>query len=178
MKKLLRVTVIAALAAIVLFAAAALAAGTGDPVPGGEGDPLVTLSYLDQVFTGYITDLLHKDMDDRTQAMQAELEERIAALEEAAKEVSGVSASIFRLLELQGGETIVGSRGLELVLRVGDAEVAAETSPGLVDTTSSAILENGQALEKNHMYMVTVPENGITAKNHVMLLVRGEYELK
>ena len=178
MNKLLRVTMIAALAAIVFLAAAALAAGTGDPVPGGEGDPLVTLSYLDQVFTAYISDRIGQDVDARTQALRQELEERVSALEEASKDVGAVSASTFRLLELQSGETVVGQRGLELMLRVGEAEVTASVSPGLVDTSAAVTLEDGQRLEKNHMYMVTVPENGVTAREHVLLLVRGEFEIR
>ena len=177
MRKLLRVTLIAALAAIVLFAAAALAAGTGDPIPGGEGDPLVTLSYLEQVYQDYITGLLRKDLEEKTDTLRADLEERISALEEAGKEADLLKGATFHLVELRDGQVLTGQRGVELLLRVGEASVKAQSSPGLVDTTTAGSLENGAALEKNHLYMITIPDNGITAKGSVLLLARGEYSV-
>ena len=174
MKKLLRITMIAAAAAILLLAAAALAEGDS-PSPGGQGDPLVTLSYLEQVYTGYISDLLRKEMDTQAQTIQAGLEERIAALEEASRQARIVSASTYQLVTLEAGQTLLGGRGVELILRIGEAAVTAQNSPGLVDLTSAGSLEDGQSLEKNHLYMITIPENGVRASDHAVFLVRGEY---
>ena len=174
MKKLLRFTMIAAAAAILLFAAAALAAGD-DPAPGGQGDPLVTLSYLEKVYTDYISDLLRQDMEAQAQAIEADLEQRIAALEEASREARAVSASTYQLVTLEAGQTLLGGRGVELILRIGEAAVTARNSPGLVDLTSAGSLEDGQSLEKNHLYMITVPDNGIRASGHAVLMVRGEH---
>jgi len=178
MKKTLRLVIVLALAAIVFAAAFALNAGAAETTPGGEGDPLVTLSYLEQVFQGYITDLLQKDLEEKTGTLRADLEERIAALEEASREASILSASTFRLVELGDGQTLVGQRGTELLLRVGSAEVTAQASPGLVDTTTAGTLDNGGSLEKNHLYMITVPDNGIRARGSVKVIVRGDYEVK
>jgi hypothetical protein len=178
MKKTLRFVIVLALAAIVFIAAFALNAGAAEPTPGGEGDPLVTLSYLEQVFKGYITEQLQRDLEEKTETLRGDLEERIAALEEASHEARILSASTFQLLELKDGQTLVGQRGTELLLRVGSAEVAAQSSPGLVDTTTAGTLEGGAALEKNHLYMITIPENGIKAKGNVMIIVRGDYEVK
>ena len=175
MKKLLRIIPILLLFAVILFTAAVLAAG--DAEPGGEGDPLVTLSYLEQVYKGYITDLVQKDLEEKTQALEAELEERISALEEASKDARTVMGSTFHLVELYDGQTLTGERGLELLLRVGEAQVTARNSPGLVDTTTAGSLEDGDSLEKNHLYMVTIPENGIKAQGHVMLIARGTYTI-
>ena len=174
MKKILRFTMIAAAAAILLFAAAALAAGD-DPAPGGQGDPLVTLSYLEKVYTDYISDLLRQDMEAQAQAIEADLEQRIAALEEASREARAVSASTFQLVTLEAGQILSGDRGIELILRIGEVSVSAQNSPGLVDTTTGGSLEDGQGLEKNHLYMITIPDNGIRAKDHAVLLVRGAY---
>ena len=174
MKKLLRFTMIAAAAAILLFAAVVLAAGD-DAAPGGQGDPLVTVSYLEKVYTGYIEDLLRRDVEAQAQTIQADLEQRIAALEEASREARAVSAGTFRLVTLEEGQTLSGDRGIELILRIGDAAVAAQNSPGLVDATTSGSLEDGQSLEKNHLYLITIPENGIRASGRAVLIVRGDY---
>lgn len=174
MKKILRFTMIAAAAAILLFAAAALAA-EDTPDPGGEGDPLVTLSYLEQVYTKYISDLMSQDAEAQAQAIQAGLEERIAALEQASQEARAVSAGTYQLVTLEEGQILSGDRGIELILRIGEVSVTAQSSPGLVDTTAGSILEDGQSLEKNHLYMITVPGNGIRASGHAVLMVRGEH---
>ena len=174
MKKLLRFTMFAAAAAMILLGAAALAEGD-DPTPGGQGDPLVTLSYLEQVYTGYISDLLHRDLDAQVQAMETGLEQRIAALEEASREARTVSAGTYRLVILEEGQILTGDRGIELILRIGDAAVAAGNSPGLVDTTAGSSLEDGESLEKNHLYLITIPENGVRASGHAVFMVRGEY---
>ena len=176
MKKILRFTMIAAAAVILLFAAAALAAGD-DPAPGEQGDPLVTLSYLEKVYTDYISDLLRQDMEAQAQAIEEDLELRIAALEEASREARAVSASTYQLVSLEAGQILSGDRGIELILRIGEASVTAQNSPGLVDTTASGSLEDGQRLEKNHLYMITIPGNGIRAEDHVLLIVRGAYEI-
>ncbi len=176
MKKLLRFTMIAAAAAMILLAAAALAEGE-NPAPGGQGDPLVTLSYLEQVYTKYISDLLGKEVETQAQAIETDLEQRIAALEAASGEARAVSASTYRLVTLEEGQILSGDRGIELILRIGDVVVAAGNSPGLVDTTAGSCLEDGQGLEKNHLYMITIPDNGIRATGHAVLMVRGEYAL-
>ena len=175
MKKILRLILIVALAAILLLAAAVLA--EGEATPGGEGDPLVTLSYLEQVYQDYITGLLRKDLEEKTDTLRADLEERISALEEAGKEADLLKGATFHLVELRDGQVLTGQRGVELLLRVGEASVKAQSSPGLVDTTTAGSLENGAALEKNHLYMITIPDNGITAKGSVLLLARGEYSV-
>ncbi len=175
MKKVLRLTLIVLLAAAAVFTAV-LAANETAPVPGGEGDPLVTLSYLEQVFSARIGEELRSDMDAKLQTLKGELEERIAALEAASLEVRDVAASVFRLIVMENGQVLTGERGVEILLRIGSASVAASSSPGLVDATTAGMLDDGAALEKNHLYMVTIPGNGIKAVgNNVMLLVRGEF---
>ena len=174
MKKLLRFTMIAAAAAILLFAAAALAAGD-DPAPGGQGDPLVTVSYLEKVYTAYISDLLKGDVETQAQAIRTDLEQRISALEEASREARAVSAGTYQLVTMEEGQRLSGDRGIEIILRIGEVSVSAQNSPGLVDTTAGSTLEDGQSLEKNHLYMIKIPDNGIRASGHAVLIVRGDY---
>jgi hypothetical protein len=64
------------------------------------------------------------------------------------------------------------------MLRVGSAYVSAADSPGLVDTSTTTNLENGEALTKNHMYMVTINSHGIRASGSVKVVVRGDYVIE
>ena len=52
-------------------------------------------------------------------------------------------------------------------------------STGLIDTTSGGNLGNGKALEKNHLYMVTISTRSDSAGSEtVKLLVRGPYTIQ
>ena len=175
MKRALRPILITLLAAAAITVVV-LAANDVTPEPGGEGDPLVTLSYLEQVYAARVRGELETELDAKLQTLQEGLEDRIAALEEASREARTVSASTFHLLVMEDGQVLTGERGVELLLRIGSASVQASASPGLVDTSTAGMLDHGAGLEKNHLYMVTIPGNGIKAAGgNVMLLVRGEY---
>ena len=74
------------------------------------------------------------------------------------------------------GQTLKGQVGTEVMLRVGTAVCTASSAPGLIDTSSASTLDNGAALAKNHLYMMTIEERGVKATaGTVKLLVRGSY---
>lgn len=174
MKK--RKTIIAVLAVLL---AAALFFGIASAVgEGTETDPLVTLSYINDVFEKHVLGLFTDDLDSRTQALQTELDERVTALEEKYGGTAELAErSTYKVVTLSDGQTMTCSRGTELMLRVGSAAVTAGNSPGLVDTSTAGSLENGEALVKNHMYMVTIEGHGIRAQGVVKIVARGEYEI-
>ena len=52
------------------------------------------------------------------------------------------------------------------------------TEPGLIDVTTGGTLNNGKALEKNHLYMATIADRAVKAgAATVKLLIRGGYTL-
>ena len=53
--------------------------------------------------------------------------------------------------------------------------MAAPDRPGLVDTSSTGELNDGESLEKNHLYMVTISGNGFRAVGTVKAVIRGDY---
>lgn len=175
MKKIIVIGgIIVLLAAAVLFGAAA----AGEE-PGSQDDPLVTLSYIKDVFTGEIMAEVNSMLDEEVRQFSNIFEERLSEAEElygGAAEVE--ERSTYQLLTLSDGEKLVCSRGTELLLRIGGAVVTAEDIPGLVDTTDGGNLNDGEELEKNHMYMVTIEGHGIRAVGTVKIIVRGEWEIK
>ena len=123
--------------------------------PGSEGDPLVTLSYLNSVFLPKVEQL---------------------AREQAG---GGSSAGNFTLVELAPGKKLTGTLGCELLLRVGSATCSAASSPGLIDETDGSVLEHGGALQKNHLYMMTIEDRAVVAGGStVKLMVRGGYTIQ
>lgn len=136
---------LASMAAMVTVSAAAEA--------GSAGDPLVTLSYLNETYLPKI----------------------LAQVQQRASGSGGGTASAFSVVELTKGQALTAGVGCEVMLRGGSAACVAAGSPGLIDQTTGATLENGKALEKNHLYMATIDGRGVTAADTVVLLVRGSY---
>lgn len=126
---------------------------------GTQSDPLITRSYLDQVFA-----------PDMEALFQAELDSAVSALE------GQVSGDEFTVLTLSQGQKVTCGVGCEIMLRIGTAKSTGADYPVLVDTTTGDSVADGQALTANHLYMVTIKENGITATSAtVKVLIKGDY---
>ncbi len=82
----------------------------------------------------------------------------------------------FVLVTLNKGQVLNGEIGTEVLLRVGTAQCMAKSSPGLIDTTDASTINDGTALKKNHLYMMTIEDRGVKATaSTVKVLVRGSY---
>ncbi len=172
MKKTGRIVLIS-LAAALLLGIAALAVDAATSV-GTEDDPLVTLSYINDVFLPHVTDLFRGELEEKEAGLRDQLEERVAALEQAEREaVTGGNG--FIAVDLEAGQTLTCRQGAELLLRSGSAALQASDGSGLVDTVTSGSLNGGEALTVNHLYLVTSGEQGIRAGEAARVLVRGEY---
>lgn len=172
MKKTVRIVLIVLAAALVL-SVAALAVNAAASA-GSEDDPLVTLSYINDVFLPYVTDLFRKDLEEKETNLRETLEERVSALEGAGL---GGGGTRYVVETLEKGQTLICQRGAELMLRIGRATVKAGSTPGLVDTATTGNLNDGEELAVNHLYMVTINDHGIRAEEMVKILVRGEYTI-
>ena len=138
--------------------------------PGSSKDPLVTLSYLNDTYLGTILE----KVDARIQQRNADL---LGQLGQSGGTASGSASSAnFVLVTLSSGQTLTGSVGCEVLLRVGTATCVASSAPGLIDETTGSTLAGGSALAQNHLYMMTVENRGVKATAAtVKLLVRGGY---
>ena len=138
--------------------------------PGSSKDPLVTLSYLEDVF-----------LDAILEKVDARIKERDEKLAEKISGTSGETASdaqTFAVVTLTEGQTLTGDIGCEVMLRVGSAVCAAPSAPGLIDETAASTLNSGGALVQNHLYMMTIEGRGVKATAATTkLLVRGGYTI-
>jgi hypothetical protein len=137
---------------------------------GTESDPLVTLSYLNDVVLKQLKQDTETDVDSKI----AELEAQIAA-EYVPASVS--SAEGYAVVTLNKGETLTGSVGTEIILRIGSVSVVATASPGLIDATDGSTIDDGANLAKNHLYLVTIDGRGAKAKERSTLVVKGAYKI-
>lgn len=138
---------------------------------GSSGDPLVTLSYL----TGKFTPQMENKMDELVKAKGDELTKQFdQAISRVSSSAGG--SSVFSVVTLSNGQTLVGDVGCEVMLRVGSAVCGSDGSTGLIDVTDGSTLADGKSLAQNHLYMVTISTRSVTATaGTVKLLVRGPY---
>ena len=156
------------LSALCLGTGVALAAGAG-----GESDPLVTLSYLNET----VLPKLVQDTETKAAARQAELTTQLNQLIAQGGGSTGSSAS-YTVVTLSAGQRMNLDLGAEVMLRVGSATAGAVVNPALVDITSGGNLNSGEGLVQNHLYMATMTDHYITAGGStVKVLVRGGYSI-
>lgn len=170
---------IAAAAACVCFlCTAAYAANAG---AGSSSDPLVTLSYLNGAFSKQVQAMVDEAVSARKTELEQALDRALANGGGQAGQAGtsgGDSGSVFAVVTLGQGQTLVGDVGCEVMLRVGSAVCSSADSVGLIDTTGGSNLAGGGALVTNHLYMVTISTRSVTAASDtVKVLVRGPYTL-
>lgn len=136
---------------------------------GSSGDPLVTLSYLNDTFLNNIL----QQVDQKIAARNSQIAQQLGG------QVSGSGASssdTFTVVTLSSGQTLTGDIGCEVMLRVGSAACVSPSAPGLIDETTAGTLNSGGSLEQNHLYMMTIEGRGVKATAATTkLLVRGSY---
>ena len=136
---------------------------------GSSGDPLVSLSYLNETYRQTILSKVDSRIAERNTALIAQL---------GGSGSGGGTAASFTVVTLSSGQVLKGEIGCEVMLRVGTASCVAPSAPGLIDETGGSTLNNGAGLVKNHLYMMTIEDRGVKATaGTVKLLVRGGYQI-
>jgi len=168
---------------IVVLAAVAFICGASIlafATPATQDDPLITLSYLTDVFKTQVTNdikSVEQDLTRKFNSQISELESQLQAGQGGSNTTSPGSASVFSVVTLKNGQSLTCSVGTEIMLRVGTAN-GSGTAPALINYTNCATLSSGAALATNSMYLVTIEGNGIKATAEtVRVLVRGSYKI-
>ena len=169
---------IAAAAACVVFLVTVAYAATA----GSQNDPLITLGYLENIFAPQVEEQVDSAVEAEQDALRQDLDQAIEDWDEQVRDAIGeggsgeTSNSVFQVVTLSQGQTLVGDVGCEVMLRIGSAVCVSSGSPGLIDVSAGTTLADGQALETNHLYMVTIATRSVQAtSNTVRVLVRGPY---
>ena len=148
---------------------------------GSQTDPLVTMSYLNDVNAPAILKQVESKLDSREQALVDKLD---AVADAYVQEVEGLlgssggtgaASSVFSVVK--AGQQLLGSTGCELLLRGGSAACVAASAPGLVDSTDGSTLASGGALQPNHLYLITADGRGLKATADATVMVRGSYTI-
>ena len=171
-RKKLIITVGVVLAAALIYGLGALSAGSY----GSKDDPLVALSYLDTTVKPEILAAADEHIAAESAKLAKDFAEKAGASGTNVGDVSEVDD--FKIVSLTSGQTLTCAVGTEIMLRIGSAVSAGPDAPRLIDeTTGTDVTAAGTALTKNHMYMVTIKDNGIKSTGNTKVLVRGSYTI-
>lgn len=148
---------------------------------GGEGDPLVTLSYLTDTFAPSILEQVDDKVEEREAALKKSLQAVADGYAEDVKAAggtgSGESSPVYEVVTLSQGQKLTADTSCEILLRSGTATCVSDSAPGLVDMTGGGTLANGGALTANHLYLATIAGRGVKASTAVTVMVRGDYTI-
>lgn len=128
---------------VLLLAVAVLAGGLGAyaaGTAGTQGDPLISMSYLDDVLAPSIRS-----------AYTSRIESEARELEESVQNSLADAAGAFEAVSLAEGEGTPCPAGTQLLFRSGTAAATA----ALTDLTTGESLAAGSALTANHLYLAT-----------------------
>ena len=159
----------AALCVVLVVGVAYAATGAGS-----ANDPLVTLSYLTNIFAPKVDTEMQNKVTQKADELTKQFEQKIQEVPVS----SGGESSAFAVVTLKKGQVLTGDVGCEVMLRVGSATCVSSGSTGLIDVTDGSTLADGKELVKNHLYMVTISTRGVKATaDTVKVLVRGPYNI-
>lgn len=146
-----------ALAVILLAGIGVYAAGNY----GTKDDPLITKSYLDAVVKPELQKQLQTELSD------------------AVNEIRGGGSGEFAVVTLYNGQTVTCGVGTEIMPRLGSVKANGASAPALIDTTTGNSISAGTVLSANHLYMVSIEGNGITAAaDNTKVLISGVYTVQ
>ena len=117
----------------------------------GTDDPLITESYLNDVFMQEVKDYIDANK----------------------------GGSSFEVVSIEQGKTFIGKSGCEVILRQGKAEVLGSELGGLSDITMAGDLSTGYDMPANHLLIIPRDDGrGFKAITNVVIMVKGNYEIK
>ena len=141
----------------VLCVAAVLTVGVAAAAAGSQDDPLITLSYLKNVFTGQVQTMVDEAVsagqDQNKAAMDAAIQTWDAEIGQAVQDALNAQVkeepASFAAASMADGKTITIEAGCEIIVRSG----APVCSAGLIDQTDGTTLKAGEKLAANHLYL-------------------------
>jgi len=151
MKTVKMKTFIITISAVIAIAAALCITVYSAGTYGTQSDPLITKSYLDEVFQPAINSRVDTAITDAANALRAELN------------------AVYTVKTIAAGQTYTLAAGGEILLRSGTLTV---TAGSLIDTTGGNTLAANGSLSVNHLYFAA---DSVTVKAtaDALVLTRG-----
>ena len=159
------IALLASLLAVTVLATAAAAAG------GDSSDPLISLNYLQTVFTAKANSSIDASLDKTGQTAYTQAETVLRSTVAAAEaNVGAQRADVFTEARLKQGDMLSGPTGLQVIVFAGNVNVQF-SSGAVIDVTTGSEVSSGASLAANHRYLVaenTTALFAVTGKTAVL----------
>ena len=163
-KKILILTVIAALLLSSATLIWALANPSADSGAGRQSDPLISVSYIEDVLMPRISTYINQ---------------RLAGFDGGANVPSPGFNPHFEVVEVRAGQRLMGYAGTEFILRSGAATIIASELGGISDTTSGIDLPHTMQAPHNHLLIIPRSDGrGLNITIDALVMVRGRYRVQ
>lgn len=133
--------------------------------PGTDGDPLVTLGYVEkrfEEFNAYIT---------------LKIEEAVSNPEKGA--AGTAEAAKFVVVHVQQGDIIYLEDSTEFILRSGEGVAIVSDQGGLSDLTSGVDIQGHESIPKNHHLLVPRDDGrGVMFATEAYTMIKGGYRVE
>ncbi len=121
--------------------------------PGSNEDPLVTLSYINDVLMPQVKSYV----DSKTTT----------------------SGDGFKIVNLNAGQTVIAQASTEMILRMGNAQIVATAKGGVADVTQGIDLQSGAVMPANHLLIVPLDDGrGAQMLSDGIIMIKGSYTIK
>ena len=171
-----KIIIIASIAALVAGLAMTVAAAYDS-----SSDPLITLSYLRDVFK---SELMTEIDEKLAEYSQNNVSDNVSddTSEETEQEVTSNTAASqsYEVIELTNGDAVYAVSACEIILRSGSAVCTApDANQGIADMTDASEIYNGYSLSKNHLCLIPRGDGRgvVAASESVYIMVRGDYTI-
>ncbi len=171
----IKITLLALICALVLGIGAYAVYGSGDFDL--TNDPLISLSYLNEVFWPRIEEAI----EDAGGFVSDDQDEEETTDEEPEDPAPIVPANEYEVLHLVEGDIVLADTPCEIILRSGSASAyLSGGESGIADLTAGVDLKEGEDLTANHLLLVPRGGDGRGFKvesSEVYIMVRGGFSI-
>lgn len=156
---------------LLLFATAYTASAVSS---GSQGDPLVTLGYLTDVFAPKILSDVKTSINSSVATIKSDIDKKLADFEnnylknlssgnvvddmseKVLQNIQGtVSIADFKVVKLEKGQVMAAGPGCRFILRVGTVSALTSSYEPLINLTNATELAKGKNLVANNLYITT-----------------------
>ncbi len=161
MKKIYTKT-ISAIAAFAL----ALCIAPASAEPGSADDPLITLSYVEDILIPQLKSYVDSSVEN-------------IPVSSGPQSVTVEGGTYFNIVNVSKGQTIIGDKSCQMILRMGSGQIVATQKGGIADVTAGYDLTNGVDAPANHLLVVPLDDGrGIKMASNGIIMICGSYSVK
>ncbi len=172
----------------------------GSDIGGSVNDPLVTKSYVDELFisiseklsgdnysSSFQNNTSNEELKVRLEKVENKIDKVVNELpDDISRKIEGkgdfINAEVYVVVEVRKDQKIVLGSGAEVILRAGEADIiVGKNGDGLADVTVGKDLKKGDKIPRQHL-LISSRNDGralkVTSNGTAYLLVKGDYKVE